>query len=120
MEDIKTLEALYAASEIDESVKTQIREALAFHEAETAKQKEAREARIVKLAANEANPFTLDELRTMSDDMLGKVEKMKPKPQRIKTAHGFGAPEPISANEQDDDDDNAYGWVGGSTIPSQN
>ena len=117
MEQVTTLEQLYSTTEIDDAVKEQIRTSMAFHESETKKQAEAKEARIVELAANKACDFTLDELKTMSDAMLDKVEKMVQAPAKT-TFVGNGRQESLlSAN---DDDENEFTWVGGSTIPGQN
>ena len=121
VEEIKTLEALYAASEIDEGIKTQIRDSLAFHQAETTKQAEARESRVVALAANEAVPFDLETLKTMSDTMLDGVEAMAEKTKKpVATNRQGKGGIPESALTANADDGVDYTWVGGSTIPGQN
>lgn len=76
VDPIKTLEQFYACTEIDDSVKTTVRESLAFMEAEQDKQRIALEERLAALANNEQVTLTLEELRTLPETAIEKLETM--------------------------------------------
>ena len=76
VDPITTLDQLYACNEINESIKTMIRDSLAFMQAEEEKTRAAHEERLATLANNEQVTLTLDELRTLPETALEKFETM--------------------------------------------
>lgn len=76
VEKITTLEQFYACQDVDETVKTTVRDALTFQQATKEAAEKKREERLVALTANEHVTLSLEDLRTLSDEGLDQVEKM--------------------------------------------
>lgn len=117
VEPIKTVEELMACNEVDQSVKDTIKASMAFQAAEEEKANAARADRVVKLAENEAVPFTLDQLKAMDDDMLTATEKLlDARPATVATNYqGQGIPQSMLTVNADE-----YPPQPKSTIPTLN
>lgn len=102
VETIKTVVQLNASPTIDEGLKVQLNAALAFQEAEMAKQAEARKGRIAALVQNEHAPFELadvPELEKITDAMLEKFETLAAnKGKEEKPAETAKTPTSFAAN----------------------